>query len=66
MLLKNRLKTRMNVIGYAHICSIFLISNDKVLSKQKDMQDYIIGLIKFEGKGIDPEKIIVNFSCAFR
>ena len=44
----------MNVIDYAHICSIFLISNDKVLTKQKDIQDRkIIGLIKSKAKGID-------------
>ena len=30
VLLKNCLKTSMNVIGYACICLIFLISNDKV------------------------------------
>ena len=53
----------MNVIDYAHICSIFLINNDKVVTKQKDIQDRkIIGLIKGKGKGIDPEKVIFNFS----
>ena len=63
VLLKNHLKTIMNVIAYAHIRSIFLISNDKVLTKQKDIQNRkIIGLIKGKGKGIDPEKVIFNFS----
>ena len=53
----------MNAIDYAHICSIFLISNDKILTKQKDIQDHkIIGLIKGKGKGIDPENVIFNFS----
>ena len=53
----------MDVIGYGHICSIFLISNDKILTKQKDIQDRkIIGLIKGKGKGIDPENVIFNFS----
>ena len=53
----------MDVIGYGHICSIFLISNDKILTKQKDTQDRkIIGLIKGKGKGIDPENVIFNFS----
>ena len=37
VLLKNHLKASMNVIDYAHICSIFLISNDKILTKQKDI-----------------------------
>ena len=37
VLLKNRLKASMNVIDYAHIGSIFLISNDKILTKQKDI-----------------------------
>ena len=61
VLLKNHLKASMNVIDYAHICSIFLISNDKMLTKQKDIQDHkIIGLIK--GKGIDPENVIFKFS----
>ena len=53
----------MNVIDYARICSIFLIRNDKILTKQKDIQDRkIIGLIKGKGKGIDPENFIFNFS----
>ena len=44
-----------------HIFSIFLISKDKVLTKQKDVHNHkISGLIK--GKGIDPEKVIFNFS----
>ena len=61
VLLKNHLKANMNVIDYAHICSIFLISNDKILTKQKDIEDRkIIGLIK--GKGTDPESVIFNFS----
>ena len=52
----------MNVIDYAHICSIFLISNDKILTKKKDIQDRkIIGLIKGKGKGIDPEKSFLTF-----
>ena len=52
----------MNVIGYAHICSTFLISSDKILTKQKDIQDRkIIGLIKAKGKGIDSENDIFNF-----
>ena len=50
----------MNVIDYAHICSIFLITNDKVLTKQKDMQNpKIIGLIKGKCRSIDPEKVIL-------
>ena len=63
VLLKNHLKPSMDVIGYGHICSIFLISNDKILTKQKDIQDRkIIGLIKGKGKGIDPKNFIINFS----
>ena len=37
VLLKNQLKASMNVIDYAHNCSIFVISNDKVVTKQKDI-----------------------------
>ena len=63
VLLRNHLKASMNVIDYAHICSIYLISNDKILPKQKDIQDRkIIGLIKGKGKGIDPENVIFNVS----
>ena len=52
VLLKNHLKASMNVIDYAHICSIFLISNDKILTKERDIEDRkIIGLIKGKGKG---------------
>ena len=59
VLLKNHLKASMNVIDYANICSMFLISNDKVLTKQKDIQDRnIIGLIKGKCKSIDPENAI--------
>ena len=37
-------------INYAHIWSIFLISNDKVLTKEKGIQDLkIIGLITVKG-----------------
>ena len=62
-LLKNHLKASMNVIDYAHICSIFLISNDKILTKQKDIQDRkIIRLIKGKGKGFDQENVIFKFS----
>ena len=53
----------MNVIVYAHICSIFLISNEKVVTKQKDIQGHkSFGLIMGKLKGIDPEKIIFIFS----
>ena len=46
----------MNVIDYAQICSIFLISHDIMLTREKDIPDRkIIGLIKGKGKGIDPE-----------
>ena len=61
VLLKKHLKASKNVIDYVHIFSIFLISKDKVLTKQKDVHNHkISGLIK--GKGIDPEKVIFNFS----
>ena len=51
----------MNVIDYSHICLGFLISNDEILTKEKNIQDHkIIGLMK--GKGIDPEKVIFNSS----
>ena len=60
---KNYLKASMNVIDHAHICSICLISNDKVLTKQKDIQDRkIIGLVKGKGKGIDPQNVSFTFS----
>ena len=59
VLLKNHLKASMNVIDYANIGSMFLISNDKVLTKQKDIQDRnIIGLIKGKCKSIDPKNAI--------
>ena len=61
--MKNHLRGSMNVIDYAHINSVFLISNDKISNKQKDIQDLkIIGPIKSKGKGIDPEIVIFNFS----
>ena len=57
VILKNNFKASMNVIDY----SIFLISNDKVLTKQKDIQDRKI-IRLFKGKGIDPETVIFDFS----
>ena len=37
----------MNVIDYAHICSVFLIRNDKVLTKKNEIQELkIIGPVK--------------------
>ena len=48
----------MNVILYACNCSIFLISNDNILTKQKNIEDRkIIGLIMGTCKGIDPENL---------
>ena len=48
---KNHLKASMNVIAYAHICSILLISKDKVLTKQNNIQDQkIVGLIRVKVK----------------
>ena len=50
-------------IDYANICLIFLISNDKVSTKTKDVEDLkIIGIIKSKCKSIDPEKVVFNFS----
>ena len=61
--MNTHLKASINVIDYTHICSIFLISYDKILTKQKNIQDRkIIGLIKGKGKGIDPKNFIINFS----
>ena len=65
MLLKNHLKASTIVIAnvYVHICSILVIRDDKILTKQKQIEDRkIIGLIKGNGKGTDPVKVIFNFS----
>ena len=62
-LLKNHLKASTIVIANVHICSILVISDDKLLTKQKQIEDRkIIRLIKGNGKGTDPEKVIFNFS----
>ena len=53
----------MNVFDYADICSTFLISNDKILTKQKDIQyRKIVERIKSKGNGIDSENVIFNCS----
>ena len=63
VLLKNHLKASMIPIDYANICLIFLISNDKVPTKTKDIEDLkIIGIIESKCKSIDPEKVVFNFS----
>ena len=61
--MNNDLKASMDAIDYVHICLISLFSNDKVVTKQKDIKDHkIIGLVKGKGSGIDPEKVIFNYS----
>ena len=63
VLLKNHLKASTIVIANLHICSILVISDDKLLTKQKQIEDRkVIRLIKGNGKGTDPEKVIFNFS----
>ena len=67
ILLKKHIKTSMNVINYAHICSIFLISNNKVLTKQNNIQDCkVIGLIKGKGSSDIYSQRVLYFSLLAR
>ena len=67
ILLKKHIKTSMNVINYAHICSIFLISNNKVLTKQNNIQDCkVIGLIKGKGSWDIHSQRVLYFSLLAR
>ena len=55
----------MNSIDFAHICSLFLISNDRSLEKHdKIQQKKFSELLKEYPPKNDPEKVIFNFSKA--
>ena len=55
----------MNFIDFAHICSLFLISNDRSLAKHdKIQQKKFSELLKEYPPKSDPEKVVFNFSKA--
>ena len=57
------LKIILNFIDFAHICSLFLISNDRSLEKHdKIQQKEFSGLLKECSPRNDPEKVTFNLS----
>ena len=62
---KCELQIILNFIDFVHICSLFLISNDRSLEKHaKIQQNKFSELLKEYTPSNDPEKIIFNFSKA--
>ena len=62
---KCELQIILNFIDFAHICSLFLISNDQSLEKHdKIQQNTFSELLKEYPPRNDPEKFIFNFSKA--
>ncbi|XP_057290203.1 uncharacterized protein LOC130612883 [Hydractinia symbiolongicarpus] len=62
-LLHSCLKERLSVIDLAHVCSIFLGSNDRILKKQELIQDKkIANLKRLKPPTNDVATVIFNFS----
>ena len=62
---KCELQIILNFIDFAHICSLFLISNDRSLEKRdKIQQQKFSELLKEYPSRNDPEKVLFNFSKA--
>ena len=57
---KCELQLILNFIDFAHICSLFLISNDQSLEKHdKIQQKKFLGLLKAYPPRNDPEKLFL-------
>ena len=62
---KHELQIILNFIDFPHVCSLFLISNDRSLEKHdKIQQKKFSELLKEYPPRNDPEKVIFNFSKA--
>ena len=62
--LKAEIRTRVNIIDFAHISGLFLARNDKILNKVRLTQEkklYNLGFREAQNTN-DPEKVIFNFS----
>ena len=62
---KKNLMKELSWIDYHHVCNLFLVGNDKAISKHKETQNK--KLVKLIGSPLnkithDPEKVIYNFS----
>ena len=62
-LLHNELKSVLNCIDFAHVCSFFLSSNDVILKSHDSIQQkkFIVLLRKQQPKH-DPDRVIYNYS----
>ena len=65
---KKNLNAKMNYINYDHVCTIFLVSNDKNISKVKNTQSKKVCNLLLNNIGNisktthAPDKVIFNFS----
>ena len=63
--LKCELQVILNFTEFAHICSLFFITNDQSLEKHDEIQQKKFSeLLKEYPSRNDPEKVIFNFSKA--
>ena len=65
--IKKNLNAKMNYIDYVHVCTTFLVSNDKNISKVKNTQSKKLCKLPLNNIGNifktthDPDKVIFNF-----
>ena len=61
--LKDILQVKLNSIDFAHICSLFLTSNDKTLKRHSETHEKkFASLVSLSSKNRDTRKIIFNYS----
>ena len=67
---KNSLNCKISYIDYVHVCNMFLVSNNKNISKVKETEDKKLCNLMLKSMGInydtcqDPDKVIFNFSSS--
>lgn len=62
--LKCLLHNTLSFIDYTHVCTMFLVSNDKIINKQRMIHNKKLQKLGFEYScnSHDPDKVIFNFS----
>ena len=63
--MKNELSLKLSFIDLNHVCNLFLIGNDKVILKHKQIQNKNLNNLRvttLENSSHDPDKVVYNFS----
>ena len=64
---KNSLNCKISYIDYVHVCNMFLVSNNKNISKVQETEDKKLCNVLLKSMGInsdtcqDLDKVILNF-----